>query len=215
MLTAPKPPSLRGRLLGLLGLAVIVGGAIGILFAFDLIGGESGGTTSSGVPIRDAALLPPVEPTDIEIGPRPGQLAPEFEASRMDNGERVRLSDFRGRPVYVNFWASWCVPCLVEMRDIDQLAATHPDLVVVGINRGESVRVAEGFLEKITLKDGSSGFSFTVGLMDPSQTLYRAYLGLGMPVSIFIDAQGQVVAVWNGLLSPSRMEQFYQEAVAG
>ena len=215
MFSALKPPGLRGRLLGILGLAVIVGGVMGVLFAAGLVGDESSGTTSSGVPILDAALLPPVQPTDIEIGPQAGQLAPEFEASRMDNGERVRLSEFRGKPVYLNFWASWCVPCLVELRDIDQLARTHPDLVVVGINRGQSARVAEGFLKKIKLKDGTSGLKFTVGLMDPSDALFRAYLGLGMPLSIFIDAQGQVVAVWNGLLSPSRMEQFYQEAVAG
>ncbi|HXG36417.1 MAG TPA: TlpA disulfide reductase family protein [Dehalococcoidia bacterium] len=203
------------RLGGLLGLVVIVGGVIGLLYAAGLLGSQGGGTTDTGVKIENARLIetqPPPGVSEFTVGPTVGRFAPNFEASHMDSGARVKLSDFRGRPVYLNWFASWCVPCRAEIPDIDKLQKRHPDLIVIGINREEPLSRARSFLESIGLDDGARGFQYRVPLMDPDGTLYRAYRGLGMPVSIFLNAEGRVVRVYNGQLTLEQMETFYAEA---
>lgn len=205
------------RLVGLTGLAIIVGAVIGILFAAGGLGGQGGGTTESGVPIQDAVVLEPPPPpgiSDFDVGPSVGKVAPDFELSRMEDGSRLKLSDFRGRPVFINFWATWCIPCRVEMPDIKELMNRHPELVVIGINRAEPLGRAERFLESIELKDGSKGMSFTVNGMDPNDALYNEYRGLGMPVSVFVDANGVVTFVWNGLLTLPVMEEALSQTLA-
>jgi len=202
--------------MGLAGLGAIVAVVIAVLAASGLFG-RGGGTTSSGVPILDAVVREPPAPpgvTDFEVGVGKGKYAPDFEASRLDTGERVRLSDFRGRPVYLNFWASWCIPCRIEMPDIAQLMKNHPELVVIGINRGQTVSRAQKFLDSIELKDGTKGMHFTVTVMDPTDRLYNEFRGLGMPVSIFMDANGKITRVHNSLLLLPQMEQFYAETIA-
>lgn len=204
--------SLGRRVLSLAGLLLIVGAVLGVLAAAGLIGSQGGGSTSSGVKIENAVMLetqPPAGVTDFQAGPSVGKFAPDFEASRMDDGSRTTLSDYRGQPVYLNFWASWCIPCRAEMPDIDQLQREHPNLVVIGINREEPLGRAQGFLAGIELKDGSRGFHFQEPLLDPSGLLYDAYRGLGMPLSIFLDTQGRVVKVYNGQLTLEQMRENY------
>jgi len=206
---------LRGRLLGLLGLAVIVGGAIGIMAASGLLGSQGGGTTESGMAIEGALVLEPPPPgvSDYEVGVKVEQVAKDFEASDFQ-GQRIRLSHFRGRPVYINFWASWCIPCRAEMPDIRELMDRHPELVTIGVNRAEPLKRAQGFLDDIELKDGSRGMSFTVNALDPDDSLYNAYRGLGMPVSIFVDADGFITFVRNGRLLQTEMEEALALTVA-
>ncbi|HZP25591.1 MAG TPA: TlpA disulfide reductase family protein [Dehalococcoidia bacterium] len=212
---------LRLRLLSLAGLLVIVGAVIGGLMAAGLIGSQGGGTTSSGVKIRDAQMLETPRPPgvgDFQVGAVAGKFAPEFEVSRMDNGERVRLSEFRGHPVYLNFWASWCIPCAAEIPDIAQLQRDHPDLVVIGANLEEPLARAQGFLAGIDLKDGSKGFRYVVPAMDPSGALYKAYNPFpraAPPLSIFIDPQGRVTQVYGGQLGLVQMQDFYARAATG
>lgn len=209
---------LRLRLLSLAGLLVIVGAAISILMAADLIGSQGGGTTSTGVKIQDARLLEtprPPDAGDFQVGASTGKFAPEFEVSRMDTGERVRLSEFRGRPVYLNFWASWCLPCAAEIPDIAQLQQEHPDLVVIGVNLEEPRGRAEDFLNGIELENGSRGFRYVVPAMDPSGSLYRAYNPFpraAPPLSVFIDREGRVAQVYGGQLALAQMRDFYARA---
>ncbi|MBI1885902.1 MAG: TlpA family protein disulfide reductase [Chloroflexi bacterium] len=197
------------RLLALLGLAAIVGVVIAILFAAGLIGRPGD--------VPAAAVLEPPRPAgvqDFEVGTSVGKFAPDFEATRLDTRQRVRLSDFRGQPVYLNFWASSCLYCIAEMPDIAQLMKNHPELVVIGINRGQGYGRAQSYLDSIKLHDGTKGMRFSVAAMDPTDVLYDEFRGLGMPVSIFIDAKGRIVRVWNSLLRLAQMEEFYAETVA-
>ena len=115
----------------------------------------------------------------------------------------------------MSFWASWCGPCKRELPDIEQLQARHPDdLVVIAVNRAEPLGRARGFLEDLTRADGGTGVSFPVNGIDPDDTLYDEYRGLGMPVSIFIDADGVVTHVHNGLILLEQMEEAVDEAQA-
>ena len=208
---------LQGRLTALGGLVVIVGVAAAGLFFAGVLGNRGGGTTETGIEIEDVTLVeaPPVPALgDLDVSPREGSLAPDFAISDFD-GARHRLSDFRGTPVYVNFWATWCIPCQREMPDIQELADRHKDdLAVIMVNRSEPLDRAEAFFENIEKLNGEPGLSFTVNGMDPDDTLYNEYRGLGMPVSVFIDANGMVVKVFNGLIDLSIMEESVAEAIA-
>ena len=196
---------LRRRLTALAGLSAIVGVAVVLLVAAGLLGNQGGGEG-----IENALLLstPRAAGTaGFDVGPHEQRLAPDFEISDFD-GVRHRLSDFRGKTVYVSFWASWCGPCKRELPDIQELQERHPDdLVVIVVNRGEPLGRATSFFEELTRADGGKGVSFSVNGMDPDDTLYDAYRGLGMPVSIFIDPDGVVTSVHNGLILLEQMEE--------
>ena len=204
----------KSRLLALAGLVVIVGGVMVVLFLAGALGSQGGGEG-----IEDALVLdPPRGPgqEDIDVLPRVGSLAPDFEISDFD-GARHRLSDFRGKPVYVNFWATWCIPCQRELPETQELLDRHEDdLAIITVNRSEPLDRAEAFLANIEKLNGEPGVSFTVDGMDPDETLYREYTPFpgALPVSVFIDANGKVVKVLTGLIDLETMEEAVAEAVA-
>jgi len=197
--------SLGQRLVALAGLAVIVGAVVGILLAAGLLGSQGGGEGVEEVRLLDPPRTAGQEGLRIEAAV--GKLAPDFELSDFD-GARHRLSDFRGKAVYLNFWATWCTPCLIELPDIYDLAQRHEgELAVITVNRAQRVGIAREYLQNLPRNDGGIGASFTVNGMDPNDALYNKYRGLGMPVSIFIDADGVVTKVYNGLLRLPQMEE--------
>lgn len=203
--------TLKQRLTALAGLVVIAGVVVGILAIAGLVGSQGGGEGIDNVKMVDT---PQPEGEDLETGAEVGKLAPDFQIDDFD-GVRHRLSDFRGKVVYVNMWATWCVPCGVEMPDIYSLEQSQPDeVVVIAVNRSQPLDTARKWLEGLPRKDGGTGVSFTVNGMDPDDTLYRAYRGLGMPVSYFIDPNGVVTRVFNGLITLDVMEQAVNEALA-
>jgi len=214
---AKRVVAIRSRLQALAGLVVIVGGVTLALFLAGVLGGQGGGETESGVKIEDAQVLaPPPAPGrgDLGVAPKVGALAPDFEISDY-SGVRQRLSSFRGKPVYLNFWATWCVPCQAELPDIQELLDRHKDeLVVVTVNRREPLERARLYFQNIEKLNGKPGISFSVNGLDPDDTLYREYRGLGMPVSVFIDADGVVTRVNNGLIRLDQMEEAVAEAMA-
>lgn len=201
--------ALKQRLTALAGLIIIVGAVVGVLAAAGLVGSQGGGEG-----IDKVKLIDTPQPDGLEVGAEVGRLAPNFEIDDFD-GVRHRLSDFRGKVVYVNMWATWCVPCGVEMPDIYSLEQSRPDeVVVIAVNRSQPLDTARKWLEGLPRKDGGTGVSFAVNGMDPDDTLYRAYRGLGMPVSYFIDADGVVTRIFNGLITLDVMEQAVNQALA-
>src|SRR3972149_4129071 len=161
---------LRARLTALAGLVAIVGGAALVLFRAGVLGGQGGGETESGVKIEDAQLLaPPPAPGrgELAVEPKVGALAPDFEISDY-NGVRHRLSSFRGKPVYLNFWATWCVPCQAELPDRQELLDRHMDeLVIITVNRREPLERARTYFQEIEKLNGETGSSFSVNVPDP------------------------------------------------
>jgi cytochrome c biogenesis protein CcmG/thiol:disulfide interchange protein DsbE len=115
-----------------------------------------------------------------------GTHAPLFVSTDLD-GHRVALSDYRGRRVLLNFWASWCVPCRSEFPILKQLQATHPDLALLGIVFEDSDASARSFLR-------AEGATWP-GVRDPNGQLASAY-GVhpkpGIPVSIVIGPSGRI-----------------------
>ncbi len=204
----------KSRLTALAGLVVIVGVAVAALFFAGALGSQGGGEG-----IEDALVLdPPRGPgqEDLDVLPKVGSLAPDFEISDFD-GARHRLSDFRGKPVYVNFWATWCIPCQRELPEAQELLDRHEDdLAIITVNTNEPLDRAKAFFANIEKLNGEPGVSFTVDGMDPNETLYRKYTPFpgALPVSVFIDANGKVVKVLTGLIDLETMEEAVADAVA-
>ena len=163
--------------------------------------------TDASTPRAVLADTPPA--SSAKIGVRKGALSRDFIGVGPD-GAQVRLSDLRGKPTIINFWATWCVSCLAELPD---LKAVQQDigadrLNVVAINAGEDSSAAKGFLKALDAP------AFHIG-MDPTLVVADAYGVFGLPQSVFVDADGVVRAVYTGQLSKELMQQYVQAASAG
>jgi peroxiredoxin len=124
-------------------------------------------------------------------GPKVGQAAPDFQLATV-SGSPVKLSDFKGKPVLVNFWATWCMPCKYEMPQIEEIYRQYQaqGLVVLGINDKEDAPTVKQFVS-----DG--GYSWPM-LLDTDESLKTRYQVVGMPTSFFVDRQGVVRSTWVG-----------------
>lgn len=160
---------------------------------------------SSGGPA--AASLPDATVRGVDNknrGMEEGQLAPDF-LMKSEDGATVKLSDWRGQPVVVNFWATWCAPCKAEMPEFvaayDKYQADG--LVILGVNAQESAQQAAEFVEKFGMR-----FPVTLDSRGEIQDLYTVR---GLPTTIFIDRDGMISARWAGLLTPELLEEFLAE----
>jgi thiol-disulfide isomerase/thioredoxin len=140
------------------------------------------------------------------VGLGPGELAPDFEISTSE-GKHLRLSELRGRPVLINFWATWCGSCLTEMPEIKALQEEKglDAFNVLAINAGEPLTSARKFIDFLQAP-------FVYGL-DPGLVVSDAYGVYGLPVSVFIDSEGVVQTTYNGHASRQRLEAYVRAAI--
>jgi thiol-disulfide isomerase/thioredoxin len=189
----------------IVGLTLAVLWQAGLLFSDD-----EDGENPSEVSLEAAdAGIETTAPSGLEVGLRPGNLAPDFEFSEY-GGERLRLSDLRGRPVFINFWASWCGPCRAEMPDMEVVLRRYEarNLVIIAVNNGETLRAGQRFLDELGVN--LSAFAF-----DPGQDIVRRYAVQGMPTSYFVDAEGVITRVVTGALNERTMQSAVEEAIIG
>ena len=134
-------------------------------------------------------------PAGPKIGPAVGMIAPDFELTDAVTGERVRLSSLRGRPVWLNFWASWCEGCREEMPLIQQNYDAHKDdrLAVLGINVQESCTAVREFTR-------DRAFNWTHFLLDSDGAVTDSYYVNGLPFHVFIARDGTVAAIHPGVI---------------
>jgi peroxiredoxin len=135
------------------------------------------------------------------------KVAPDFNLADLD-GNQVRLSDYAGRPVLINFWATWCGPCEIEMPIIEDAYQAHQsdELAVLAVavdDNPDSVRrfFAERELTFLPLLDDGS--------------VLRMYQVFGLPTSYFVAADGRIAAVHMGLLTEDRLEGYLAQAQTG
>ncbi len=134
------------------------------------------------------------------VSPYVGAVSPDFRLSTL-KGETVTLQEFRGRPVVVNFWASWCGPCQLEMPDFQARATKWGDsLVVLGVNAGEPRADVQSFVDEF-------GLTFPI-LLDANHEAQRAYVVQGLPSTIVVDAQGIVQARHIGYMSGEQLDAY-------
>jgi peroxiredoxin len=145
----------------------------------------------------------------LEPAPIPGHPAPDFELTT-PSGQTLRLSDYRGQPVVVNFWASWCAPCRAEFPEFQQAAVDNADtLVIIGVNNTVTDQADKipAFLEEF-------GITFPIGL-DTTGQVGQTYRVLGLPTTVFIDRNGIVSEVFTGPLNKAYIESKISDLQAG
>ena len=176
----PTPPK-RGFSPGLLVLLLFP--ALGLLAAAAMMlsSGPGGGS-----PTAAAATPAPVRLPEQQQAQLTGEPAPDFELRALDQN-RVKLSDFRGRVVFLNFWATWCGPCERELPAFEAFMAdqTADGPLVVGVNLGETYDAVKPYLDE----RGIDGFPILLDVDYVAGDLY----GIGpIPVTYVIDAEGRI-----------------------
>ncbi len=160
---------------------VLVGGLVFVL-------GRAFGTDPHAVPFKMA-----------------GKAAPNFNIKRLDTDEIVSLASFKGRPIVLNFWATWCGPCKVEHPVLDWAASKYGnDVVFLGIVFEDTEDNTKRFLKE-------NGWSFPQ-LFDPKSTVAVDYGVSGVPETYFINRAGLIVKKYPyPFQHPSQFEHEIQE----
>jgi peroxiredoxin len=128
-----------------------------------------------------------------------GRPAPRVELPGLRGG-RVRLADLRGRPVVLNFWASWCPPCAAEMPEFQRVHRRLGDRVAfLGVNQRDQAQAAEQLAR-------SSGVTYPLAL-DVAGRSFDAFGGLGMPTTVLIGADGTVADIFAGQLDETLLSE--------
>lgn len=133
---------------------------------------------------------------------RPTTPAPDFTVYDAQ-GKAVKLSDFFGKPVVLNFWASWCPPCKMEMPGFEEKFVEHGDnvnfiMVNMTDNSRETVESASEFIS-------SQRYTFPV-YYDTDQSAAIAFSAYSLPVTYFIDAQGNIVTYASGAIDAETLQ---------
>ena len=130
-----------------------------------------------------------------------GGAAPDFTLQEAMSGDTITLSALQGQPVVINFWATWCGPCEVEMPDIEAAYQAHSDvgLVVLAVNAGEGQGAIEQFGTRLNL-------SFPL-LMDTDEAVQRLYRVRAYPSTYFIDTNGDIAALQIGFMTASQLDE--------
>ena len=185
---------------------LLVGGAIliGLATALLFFGGDlfSKADAASSLPqVADGESASDF--SDIqEIG------APAYDFTLQDlDGNAITLSELQGRPVILNFWATWCAPCRIEMPEFQSVYENHPDgeIAIVAVNLDEPVdRVTKFFRDDL-------GLTFTA-LLDEGGVIADQYGVFTYPTTYFINEEGVVTAVHRGSLTEKYIEDYLADA---
>lgn len=120
-----------------------------------------------------------------DTSPEVGAHSPDFSLTSID-GDQLRLSDYRGKPVILNFWATWCPPCRAELPALEEIWQQYDeDVIVLAVDQGESPQTVANFTrEQVPV-------TFPV-LLDIDQSVGDGYWVNSLPTTFFIDADGVI-----------------------
>ena len=158
------------------------------------------------IPQKETTAAPDTDAPDTPADTTPEQnpnQALDFTVQDWE-GNMVKLSDFFGKPIVLNFWASWCPPCKAELPDFDDACKKYDGEVVFLMvnmtdNQMETVEVAKDFIK-------TYGYDFPV-YFDVDYEAAMVYGVRSIPQTYFINAEGEAVATATGMISASQLEQ--------
>jgi cytochrome c biogenesis protein CcmG, thiol:disulfide interchange protein DsbE len=144
------------------------------------------------------------------VEPEPGNRAPEFKLPTLDDPNKtVALSDLKGKPVFINFWASWCGPCKQEMPDLQRVYEKNKDKVTfytINLTGQDDAQKADAFLKQ---------YNITIpALIDPDNKGMKSYKVLSVPSSFVIDANGVVAEKRPGSMPEAEMQGMIDRTLA-
>ena len=147
----------------------------------------------------ESPAVDPTEITDTHPTDPPDYTAPDFTMLDME-GNEVTLASFFGKPIVLNFWASWCDPCRSEMPEIQDFYDQYgQDVQFILVSQDDSLEDAKAFIE-------DEGYSFPVYFDSTFMGSY-SYGASSIPLTYFIDADGQMIAYFRGAMSESILQQ--------
>lgn len=133
--------------------------------------------------------------------------APDFTVIDME-GNEVSLSDFKGKPVVINFWATWCKPCTSELAAFNTLYGEYKDNVsFLMVNLTDGVSETVDGVKAFVLENG---YSFPV-FFDTEQNAAYAYSIYSIPRTVFVDAQGNIKNAYMGAMSEELIEKYIED----
>jgi len=130
-----------------------------------------------------------------------GLSAPDFLLIDALSGEEIKLSNYIGKPIILNFWASWCGPCKIELPELQALQIKHgDDLIILAVNGDRESR------EQIQYFGSKFNLTFNL-LRDPKKEVTKAYGVWGLPKTLFIDRDGVIQKQYTGSINQEIIEQ--------
>ncbi len=198
--------------------AAVILAIAGVIFLIERSNGNATDSNGQTYGLRD--LDSHLVPEGGHVAAEVGGVAPDFEleqvsvpvaggsptASSTTNGE-AWLSDFRGHPVVLNFWATWCRPCRSEMPQFVNAYDKYRDkgLVVIGLNLQEGPSLIQPFAQEF-------GIDYPI-LVDRTGQVGDKYRLLGLPTTVFIDANGVIQSIYSGPLQDTQNDTDVQGAI--
>ena len=144
------------------------------------------------------------ENTDQQLVAPPDRKAvPKVDVPALDGNGRVTLASHRGKPVILNFWASWCEPCQRETPELVAFSKRHPKIDVVGLAVNDIPSDARRFARK-------EGVPYELGV-DRDADVASKFAVSGLPVTAVIDKDGLLAATFIGEISDAQLESFAKQ----
>ena len=175
---------------------LIVGVGIGVLVFFGTVNGK-----------RLFGAQEIVAGKSLSASPVIGSPASDFELINLV-GDRIRLSELRGTVVLINFWATWCGPCRLEMPGIqERFERYHPELAILAVDFDEPADDVQKFVDEL-------GLTFEV-LLDPGAKVQDLYRVRGYPTTYLVDTVGIVQVHHIGLMTEEQLDRYLAQVGVG
>lgn len=212
-----------GALLVLMGVMMFTGWMNGVTGYLSQFGASTPPAASSSVAAASSAPQATAAPADSSANSADSEApvpAPDFTLVDQ-NGETHTLSDYKGKVVFLNFWATWCPPCKDEMPDIEALYEAQGlnagDVVVLGIanpKTDEYPNNSDGTVQDVTDFLSQNGYTYPV-VMDTTGEVFSAYGITAFPTTFMIDKDGNVFGYVRGGITRDIMDSIVQQTLSG
>jgi peroxiredoxin len=190
------------------GVLVLAGAIIILIFGGVLFGNDDVEQEQEITPPENpsSTIQLPLNGPPLQVGDKPY----EFQLEDLD-GNIVALSQFIGRPVLINFWATWCGPCRIEMPELQSVFEEYrdsDDFLILALDQDETAEDVSAYFDEL-------GLTFQPLLDKNNETAKNFGLQGTLPASVFINPDGEVTVIHRGVMTRGQIDQFLAETIPG